>query len=246
MTRQDLLGTNFEQGVEPTLDDVDVIDLLMMLTDRCIDLVGVDAAGILLPDSHGTLRVMAASTRQARLLELFRLQHEEGPSLEAFLTGRRVMHVDLRSAGDRWPRFTDEAGVAGFGTVYALPLRVHSVVIGALNLFRVALDAMSEPHLAVAQSFADVASLALLQDQSLRSTRERADQLEHALRSRIAIEQAKGMLAERSHVDIDEAFRRLRNYARTNHLQLTSVAIDVVSGAVSLDDVDAGRRQIPR
>jgi GAF domain-containing protein len=126
---------------------------------------------------------------------------------------------------------------AGFMSVYALPLRLRTVVIGALNLFRTESDGLPDADLLLAQALADVASIAILQDQAVRSSEIRAGQLQHALDSRVAIEQAKGMLAERGRSDMDEAFRRLRSFARNNNRQLTDVAADVVIGALALDDV---------
>jgi GAF domain-containing protein len=237
MPREDLLAQTFVQLADSLVDDFDIIDLLTMLTDRCVELLDADAVGILLADRDGNLRVMAASSERARLLELFQLQNDEGPCLEAHATGAAVVHLDLASATDRWPQFAPEAMSAGFMSVYALPLRLRTVVIGALNLFRTESDGLPDADLLLAQALADVASIAILQDQAVRSSEIRAGQLQHALDSRVAIEQAKGMLAERGRSDMDEAFRRLRSFARNNNRQLTDVAADVVIGALALDDV---------
>ncbi len=237
MAREDLLAQTFVQLADSLVDDFDIIELLTMLADRCVELVDADAAGILLADGGGNLRLMAASSEQVRLLELFQLQNEEGPCLEAHSTGLMVTHTDLAGADERWPRFAPEAVMAGFGSVYALPLRLRSTVIGALNLFRALSAPMDEADVRMAQALADVASIAILQDQAVRESVLRAGQLQHALDSRVAIEQAKGMLAERANVDMDEAFVRLRSYARAHRLQLTAVARQLVTGTLSLDAV---------
>ncbi|MCU1375492.1 MAG: hypothetical protein JWO68_2778 [Actinomycetia bacterium] len=239
MAREDLLAQTFVQLADSLVDDFDIIEMLTVLADRCTELVDADAAGILLVDPGGNLRLMAASTEQARLLELFQLQNDEGPCLEAHATGEPVIHVDLLSAGERWPRFTPEALNAGFQSVYALPLRLRADVIGALNLFRTESGAIPEADVRLAQAMADVASIAILQDQAIRESQIRAGELQHALDSRVAIEQAKGMLAERTRVDMDEAFRRLRAYARNHNRQLTAVAVEIVAGTLALDDVSA-------
>ena len=231
--REDALTHTFVQLADSLVDDFDIIDLLTVLADRSIELVDATAAGILLADGKGQLRLMAASSERARLLELFQLQNDEGPCLEAHATGIPVIHTDLRSAVVRWPRFAPEAIEAGFESVYALPLRLRSSTIGALNLFRVESSAMPAADVRLAQALADVASIAILQDQAIRESQIESGQLQHALDSRVAIEQAKGMLAERSHIDMDEAFERLRRYARSTNRQLTAVAVDVIAGTLS-------------
>ena len=235
MSRESLVSQTFLQLADTLVADFDIIDLLTMLADRCVELVDADAAGILLADNKGNLRVMAASSEQARLLELFQLQNEEGPCLDAHSSGERVTCTDLRNALQRWPRFTPYAVGAGFTAVYALPLRLRDSIIGALNLFRTQPGPMPEADVRLAQALADVASVAILHDQATREIEIRDGQLQHALDSRIIIEQAKGVLAERSQVDMATAFNRLRSYARSHNVQLTTVAADVVAGKITLD-----------
>jgi len=234
-TREALVSQTFLQLADTLVADFDIIDLLTMLADRCVELVDADAAGILLADSNGKLRVMAASSEQARLLELFQLQNEEGPCLDAHASGERVTCTDLRIAPDQWPRFTPYAVSAGFTSVYALPLRLRDAIIGALNLFRAEAGPMPEADVRLAQALADVASVAILHDQATREIKIRDGQLQHALDSRIIIEQAKGVLAERSQIDMPTAFNRLRAYARSHNVQLTAVAEDVVAGKIAAD-----------
>lgn len=237
MAREDLLARTFVQLTDTLVDDFDIIDLLTVLADRCVRLVEADAVGILLADDRGNLRVMAASNEQTRLLELFQLQNEQGPCLEAFTTGEIVSHPDLRSAGARWPQFVPAAVAAGFGSALAIPLRLRTQTIGTLNLFRIDIGVMPERDVHLAQALADVASIAILQDQAVRKAQVQAVELQHALDSRVAIEQAKGMLAEHGQVDMDEAFRRMRAYARRNGVRLTEVAEQVVGTELPLDEV---------
>lgn len=235
MSREALVSQTFLQLADTLVADFDIIDLLTMLADRCVELVDADAAGILLADNKGNLRVMAASSEQARLLELFQLQNEEGPCLDAHASGERVTCIDLREALEQWPRFTPYAIGAGFTAVYALPLRLRDSIIGALNLFRTDPGPMPEADVRLAQALADVASVAILHDQATHEIEIRDGQLQHALDSRIIIEQAKGVLAERSQVDMATAFNRLRTYARSHNVQLTAVAADVIAGKITLD-----------
>lgn len=239
--REDLIADTFVGIVDSLVDDFDIIDMLTGLTHGCVDLGLATASGILLADEHAKLRVMAASSERAHLLELFQLQNDEGPCLEAFSTGEPVEHPDLAAAHDRWPTFAPEAVRAGFRSVHAFPLRLRTSVIGAMNLFSTEARDVGEaaPHLA--QALADVATIAILQDQMMRQSDLRAGQLQHALDSRVAIEQAKGMLAERANVDMDEAFAMLRTYSRSAQRHLTDVATQLVNGTMAVDHVAAGR-----
>jgi transcriptional regulator with GAF, ATPase, and Fis domain len=236
-TREALVSRTFLQLADTLVADFDIIDLLTILADRCLELVDADAAGILLVDADGNLRVMAASSEQARLLELFQLQNEQGPCLEAFSTGQPVITTELRATMERWPRFTPYAMGAGFESAYALPLRLRGAVIGALNLFRSAAGPMPEADVELAQALADIASIAILQAEAARHAQQRDDQLQYALDSRVTIEQAKGVLAERAGIDMDTAFNRIRAHARNTNTQLTTVAAQVISGELNLADV---------
>ena len=225
------LAETFVKLADTLVDDFDVVDVLYTLTSQCVDLMGSGAAGLLLVDDRGDLRITVASTERARHLELLQIQSDEGPCLECFHTGQPVSTSDLAGARDRWPRFTAAASAEGYGSVLALPLRLRGQVIGALNLFG---DTDSSPiperDVPVAQALADVATIAILQDRLSRSRGLLAEQLQVALDSRVAIEQAKGALASRLGVDTAEAFEMLRAHARSNRLKLTDLAVGLVQG----------------
>jgi hypothetical protein len=212
------------------IDDFDVIDFLHLLVDGCVELLDVDAAGLLLADQHGRLQLIASSNEQVRLLELFQVQNDEGPCLDAFATGGRVSHADLTTAGDRWPRFAEAATGAGFAAVDAMPMRLRSEVIGALNLFRTSPGVLSDTALRTAQALVAVATIGLLQERSIRNQEILTEQLQAALNSRVVIEQAKGLVAERLGVDMEGAFAALRGYARRHNLKLSDVARSVIAG----------------
>jgi len=217
------------------VDDFDIIDSLTALTARCVELLDTAATGILLADAEGHLRLIAASSEQARLLELFQLQYDEGPCLEAFATGHAVVETDLRSALERWPRFTPYAVGAGYDSVYAMPLRLRGNVIGALNLFRSASGPLADDDIELARALADLASIAILQAAAATQAQLRDEQLQYALDSRIIIEQAKGMVAEHAHIDIVTAFERIRTCARNTNTKLTDLAAQIVEGQLDLD-----------
>lgn len=234
MAREAQIVRAFVELADTLVADFDIIDSLTVLARRCVELLDTAATGILLADSDGHLRVIAASSEQARLLELFQIQTDEGPCTEAFTTGVPVMHTDLHAAAQRWPRFTPYAVGAGYDSVYAIPLRLRGDVIGALNLFRNEPGSLDESDIVLAQALADLASIAILQTEAATEAQRRDDQLQHALDSRIIIEQAKGMLAERAQIDMSTAFERIRTMSRNTNTKLTELATHIVDGRVDL------------
>ncbi|GAA4715736.1 GAF and ANTAR domain-containing protein [Phytohabitans rumicis] len=216
------------------VDDFDVIDFMHVLTERCVELLGVSAAGVLLTNQRGELRVIAASTERTRLLELFQLQTDQGPCVDCFRTGRRVTVPDLPAETPRWPRFAAAAAEVGFAAVHALPMRLRADVIGALNLFDVHTGTLDEEKLRVGQALADVATIGLLQERAVRRRETLAEQLQTALNSRVVIEQAKGKLAERLQVDMDRAFAALREAARSRNRRLSELAQAIVEGTAEI------------
>ncbi len=240
INRQALTATTFVEIVDTLVDDFDVIDVLTQLTSRSVELLEVAAAGILLADEHGHLRVIGASTEQVQLLELFQIQNDEGPCLDCFHTGKVVLRADLGDPSP-WPQFSAESLLAGYPSVCAVPLRLKDLILGCLNLFMSEPVGLSDAEIALAQALADVASIAIVQDQATRQAAIREGHLQHALISRISIEQAKGMIAERSNLDMDEAFARLRAFARNNNRGLTEVAEALVAGTLSIDAISPAR-----
>jgi len=215
----------------------DGIDFLHTLTERCVQLLDVDAAGILLIDQRGTLKLVAASTEQTRLLELFQLQNREGPCLDCYHSGQSVACADLTAAPQRWPLFATAARERGFAAVQAVPMRLREQILGALNLFRSSPTAISPATTSIAQSFANVATISILQFRALRHSEMVTEQLQTALNSRILIEQAKGILAERRHTGLTEAFTLMRNYARSHNRPLSQIAQAIITQAPDIADL---------
>jgi transcriptional regulator with GAF, ATPase, and Fis domain len=224
------LADVFVELADTLVDDFDLIDFLHVLTERCVQLLDVSAAGLLLADGQGTLQVVAASSERTRLLELFQLQTDQGPCVDCFRTGAPVSVANLSATG-RWPRFAAAAAEAGFSAVHALPMRLRDEVIGALNLFDVAPGSLDEGKLRIGQALADVATIGLLQQRAIRRRDVLTEQLQTALNSRVLIEQAKGVLAERLNVPIDDAFTVLRSGARNRNRRLSELAQAIVDGS---------------
>jgi len=228
------LAVAFVELADTLVDDFDVVDFLHQVTVRCADVLGVSAAGVLLTDQRGTLQVVAASTEQTRLLELLQLQTDEGPCPECFHTGRPIAVADLATAVGRWPRFAAQARRVGFASVHALPMRLRTDVIGALNLFGTQPGALDPDTIRLGQALADVATIGILQARAIHQRDTLAEQLQTALNSRVIIEQAKGVIAERRQLDMDQSFTLLRSTARTTNRRLSDLARAVVDGSETL------------
>ena len=224
----------FIELTDTLVTDFDIIDFLERLAVRCTELLGVTACGVLLADHHGALNLVAASTEQARLLELSQLQNAEGPCLDAYRTGKPVQCADLAGADAPWPVFSSAARTAGFAAVQALPMRLRDQVLGALNLFSAVPAPLDADTVSLGQALADAATIGIVHQRALARSEIVAEQLQAALSSRIVIEQAKGFLAERLALTVEDAFTVLRRYARDHNRKLTDTAADIISGRMDL------------
>jgi GAF domain-containing protein len=243
--REALLARTLVELADTLVADFDVVELLTLVADRCVELLEVGAAGLMLAGPDGDLRVMASSSEAMRVLELFELQSQEGPCLDCYRSGRPVTDEDLAKVTSRWPLFAAETLAAGFCSVLALPLRWQGTVIGALNLFRIEPGEMLGPDIEAAQALADVATIAILQHRASLEAQALNQQLQHALNSRVVIEQAKGMVAQRLGLNMEQAFSALRTHARNRNLRLVDVAEAVISGALAPLALDQLSRAAP-
>jgi transcriptional regulator with GAF, ATPase, and Fis domain len=244
--RENQLINAFVELADTLVSDFDVADMLHGLVGHCVDLLDLEAAGLLLSDQRGSLQVVASSTERTRLLELFQLETNSGPCLECFRTGEPVSAPDLAATPVRWPLFVQRAREEGYAAVHALPMRLRDNIIGALNLFTATAGELPEDDLQVAQALADVATIGILQEREIHQGEMIVEQLQGALNSRVVIEQAKGLIAEAGTLDMDEAFARLRRYARSNSSRLAEVAHQLVDGSLGTSDVLAERHAAPR
>ena len=231
MPQEALLIRTLVELADNLIDDFDVVDVLSVLSDRCVETLGVASAGVMLATRGGELQLLASSSDAMRTLELFELQAQEGPCVDCYRSAAAVSaSLDARTA--TWPRFGPQAVAQGIHSVDALPMRLRGRTIGALNLFRTGPGAMDPADLMAAQALADVSTIAILQHWTALGAQALNDQLSEALRSRIIIEQAKGKMSEAIGLEMDEAFERLRSYARRHNLRLTDLCRRVVEGRV--------------
>jgi GAF domain-containing protein len=245
MANQQLLVQTLVGLADTLVDDYDVVDFMQTLAERSVELVDVSAAGIMLADPDGRLRHIACSNEQMRLVELFELQLEEGPCFDAFHRQVAVRSDTVADVQRRWPRFAPHVHDGGFVGVTAVPLRLRGDAVGALNLFSEHEGALSDDDLAVVQALADIATIGILQARSIRDQSVLTAQLETALESRIVIEQAKGIVAERNRISVDEAFVRIRRFSRNTNRLLSDTARALVAGEL-VDVGEPGRETTHR
>lgn len=230
MVAQRELAKAFVELADTLVSGFDVLDFLHVLARRAADLTAADAAGLVLTDQRDQLRLVAASSEQTHMLELFELQNEEGPSLDCFETGRPVRDARLATAGDRWPRFAPVARDAGFAAVDAVPMRLRDRTIGAVNLFRRSGHGLTADDVELAQALADIATIGILAERAIIEREALAEQLQGTLNGRVVVEQAKGVLAERNGWSMDAAFEALRAAAYERGVPLRELATAVVAG----------------
>jgi GAF domain-containing protein len=210
--RERAVSQAFVALADTLVDDYDIIDLLDQLIAHSVTLLAADAAGIMLGDPHRQLRVVAASSEDAELMELLQLQNEQGPCMDCYHTGAPVSVPDLAHA-TQWPAFTAAVMEAGpFRSVHALPLRQRRETIGAMNLFHHTPGPLPQADLALGQALADVATIGILQKRAIRRGELLNEQFKTALTSRIVVEQAKGVLAQYHRISVDAAFDQLRRH----------------------------------
>jgi len=235
--REEWLARTFVELADTLVADFDLIDFMSALVERCAELLGSAEVGLALTAPRGELRVMASSSERMRALELIEFQNDEGPCRDCVLTGEQVLNQRLDGAQARWPRFVPEARDAGFKMVHALPLRLRSDVIGAMNIFSPELVELSVEDINLTQALADVATIGMLQERAIKHGADLAGQLQGALNSRIVIEQAKGIVAESRKVGMEEAFALLRAHARSNRTPLSEVVRAVITHSLEPADL---------
>lgn len=246
MNRESLLVATLVEMADNLVDSYDVIDVLTLLSERCVETIDVAAAGVMLAQPGGKLQYLASSSDTMRVLELYQIQANEGPCVDCYLTGKAIVNRQLVDPDEDWPSFTPRAIEQGFQSVHCLPMRLRGRTVGALNLFRTDVGLLTPEDVTVAQGLADVATIAILQHEASVGAQLLNDQLSRALNSRIIIEQAKGMICQSLSCDMVEAFARLRTHARNHNFRLTNVAANLVQGRLRVDELDQPRHDVAK
>lgn len=232
VAREQRLAATFVALADTLVADFDVLEFLGLLAERAVELLDVDAAGVILSDQRGGWRPTAGSSEHAELVEMFAAQTRQGPCLDCVRTGDVVASADLAAEAARWPQFAPAAVTAGFRAACAVPLRLRAQVIGALTLLNTRAVAIDEPSIGLGQALADIATIGILQQRAVHHEEIVSEQLQATLHHRVVVEQAKGVLAESGDLDMHQAYTALRGYARRQHLRLSDVAQDVATGVL--------------
>ena len=247
-SREARASAAFVALTDTLVSDFDIVDLMHTLLSACVDLLDTDAGALMLGDTDGTLQLMASSAEDVGQIEVIQLGADSGPCLACFSTGRQVTISDIGTDADEWPEFQRAALNKGYRSMHATPLHLRGRVIGVMGLFHATAGALNQQDIALAQSLTDVATIAILQERGTRQATELNAQLQHALDSRIIVEQAKGFVAQSLHVDMDRAFAILRDHARATNQRLQAVAEAVVNRQLTLaaDEAHTGSSRLDR
>ena len=210
------------------VDDYDVLEMLAQLTRSCAHLLDISSAGLLLADDRGVLHLAASSSERTHHLEVLQLQREQGPCLDCYTSGEAVVSTDPDDLRERWPDFALAADSVGLVSVHALPMKLRDRSLGSLGLFGEHPGALEQDDLDLAQALVHVATVAIVNERSASDREAVNAQLQHALSSRIVLEQAKGVIAAAGGLGMEDAFNALRRYARDHGLRLTSLATELV------------------
>jgi transcriptional regulator with GAF, ATPase, and Fis domain len=229
-TREELLVRAFVTLADSMVTDYDLIDLLQTLVDQATELFDAEASGIIMGPDVDHLDVVVSTSEKSRLVGLMQLSAGEGPCVEAVTTGNVVSVANTAEITDRWPKFAAEALDAGYVSVHAIPMRLRGQIIGSLNLFRNHEGALNKADAIAAQAMADVATITVLQERTVRDGSIVNVQLQRALDSRIIIEQAKGVIAQSQGIDMQAAFDLIRRESRRRSVALTAIATQIVEG----------------
>ncbi len=240
MSCETLLAAAFLDLADTLTDDFDVLDLLQRLASHSVELLDVDAAGVILADQRGRLQPVASTSHAARVLGTFAVGAAEGPCQDAYRRGEAVVNVSPADQRARWPRYTEAARSAGYCSSHVLPLRLRHQVIGSLTLFCTGQVLLSDEEVAIALALAGVTTIGLFQERTARQKEILAEKLQLALNSRVMLEQAKGVVAERAGVPVDEAFELISEHSGRLHKPLSRVVSDLLSGRLDAADLRLG------
>jgi GAF domain-containing protein len=241
--RETRISAAFVALADTLTTEFDVVDLLHTLVQQSVEILDMRAGGIMVADGAGELQLMASTSEAATLVEVMQLAAASGPCIDCFKNGAAVSVSDIEDVVSRWPEFSGAALAQDFRSVLATPMKLRGRVIGTMNLFGATAAEVSARDAAVAQALADVATIGILQERLIREGNLIEEQLQHALDSRIMIEQAKGVIAHSLSLSMDDAFGLLRKYARDGNLTIRSVAKRVSDRELSVQEMTGAVRR---
>jgi GAF domain-containing protein len=235
--RERWLARTLVAMADTAMHDFDLDRFLAGVVNRYPELLEGTEAGIILTGADGTEETLASTSERIQAVQQFEAAKGEGAGIEACRFGQQVVNLGLEERERRWPHLAPLARAVGIRAIHALPLRHRGEGIGAVTVYSPDDRQLTSEELDIAQAIADAASIGIMQVRALGQCRELADQLQGALDSRVAIEQAKGVLAERLAMPLDDAFTLMRRHARSHQRRLESVAQAVVRGTMSATEL---------
>jgi GAF domain-containing protein len=208
----------------------DVADTLARLLADCARFTAADAIGVLVHDDDGGLEILSATSHHAAELELYQLQHDAGPCVDAARDGEPLSSDSDADITDRWGEVGEAIVSAGFHALHAVPLRWHGHLVGALGAFHADPGTLDDEARQLTQAFADLSTLAIVQSTDL-TDRQLEERVRTALAGRTVIEQAKGVLAHTGNLPMDAAYQHLVQYAADHNTTLTDAATTIIQQA---------------
>jgi len=227
-SRAALVSTAFVKIANARVGEYDALDVLRTLVDQCVLLLDVTAATVMLADQDGDLRVLATTSGASHYLESLQHRIGSGPCAAAYRSGTVVAVSDVDAEIDKYPALRSALLTQNFQSLHAIPLQLCPDRLGVLSLFRTQKGLLTVEDEAIGRALADVAAISLLHERTAKEIAAVNAQLRQALHSRVLIEQAKGVIATRDSVTMDEAFKRLRNYSRAHQKPMHLSAADVI------------------
>lgn len=221
--------------------DGDVTALLSALCECAADVVGAASGGVLLADDQERLSTVVAPDPETHALLQLQLRHVQGPCYEAFARRHGVRVADLSAEVLHWPEVVARARAQDLRAVLAVPMLAGAHTVGALQLSRVGPGPFTDSDLLTAEALAGLAGEVISRGREMDGLSELSRQLRYALDSRVVIEQAKGVLSERTGVSLSSAFAALRSYARGTNRRLHDVCDDLLAGRIGHESLDLGQ-----
>ena len=226
-------GAAFAAAKAAKIRGVDGASTVHLHLADSVEILGADTAGVLVHVGDGGLELLAATSHKVLELELYQVQVHSGPCVETIESGASVVAAGDAELGNRWPEFGRAMSAAGLQTVHASPMRWHERVLGGLNMFWSTPRTLIQEERDLAQAFADISTLALMQPSTADEPAAIAERLRAALQGRVAIERAKGVLAHTENLGMDEAFARLLHRSEQASIPLAQVAHDILHDIVT-------------
>ena len=229
--RFDHLGRALGAVLDPSLDVLDAMDRVI---DACVRFTSATEAGVVLADADGSLNVIASSSERTSDAEEAQLGTDEGPCLDCYRSGTTIDVPDVSTHEAEWPTFARTMRERGLVGTFAEPIRLRAATIGSLCVFADHGRGHDDRDVVLLQLLADAASAALARQRGTGPLRTLDEQVEDAIEARVTVEQAKGALAHRRGVRIDEAFQLIRRAGQGAGRGIREVAEDIVRRGADL------------